>query len=220
MLVSGNIPVTTYQELASQKISTLGTREISGYVSVVQERKKQKAKIKYRKIKISDFITAPEGLPEEYYSPENGAKLSIMKSVRQYLNFLPEKNREGNFFLSGIMDEKQEPRYLNNCYLISDIKAPTPYMGAGTEAIQALVEKSMLDEDTGGRVILYMAQISDEDTSPKFFYKLGFRYIDVDQNMALQSFIDKNIFEFRLLPGYMYLPKDNIQKLLRYGQLF
>ncbi len=220
MLVSGNIPVTNYQELVSQKISTLGAREISGYAGSIQEKKKQKAKIKYRKIKTSDCITAPDGLPEAYYSTDEGIKTSIIKSVRQCLNFLPEKTHEGNFFLSGIVDEEHEQKYFNNCYLLANIESPTPHEGAGTEAMQALVEKSMLDDDTLGRVILYMAQLSDEDTSPKFFYKLGFRYIDPDSNKELKECIEKNIFEFRMPPGYMYLPKENIQKLLRYGQLF
>ncbi len=220
MLVSGNIPVTPYQEFASQKISTLGTREISGYASIVQEKKKQKAKIKYRKIKTSDCIIAPDGLPLEYYSSEEGIKHSIIKSVKQYLNFLPDKKQEGNFFLSGVIDEEREQKYFNNCYLLANIESPTPHEGAGTEAMQSLVEKSMLDDDTGGRVILYMVQLSDEDTSPKFFYKLGFRYIDEDNNTAMKEFIDKNIFEFRMPSGYMYLPKENIQKLLRYGHLF
>ncbi len=221
MLVSGNIPVTPYQEFASQKISTLGTREISGYASIVQEKKRQKAKIKYRKIKPSDVIIAPEGLPEEYYYEGEENRTSILKSVRQYLNFLPDKTQEGNFFLSGVVDEDERlQKYFNACYLISHIEAPVPLNGAGTEAMQSLVEKSMLDEETCGRVILYMVQLSEADTSPKFFYKLGFRYIDADSNTAMEKFIETNIFEFRVQPGYMYLPKGNIQKLLRYGHLF
>ncbi len=221
MLVSGNIPVTSYQELVPQKISTLGTREVSGYASIVQEKKKQKAKIKYRKIKSYDCITAPDGLPEEYYTLDGGLKKSIIKNVKQYLNIIPDKKQEGNFFLSGVVDgEKQSPKYFNNCYLLSYIESPVPYEGAGTEAMQTLVEKSLLDDDTGGRVILYMAQLSPEDTCPKFFYKLGFRYVNGDYNTELKQYIDKNIIEFRMPPGYMYLPKGHVQKLLRYGHLF
>ncbi len=220
MLVSGNIPVTSYQDLASRKISTLGTREISGYASILQEKKKQKAKIKYKKIMAADGIAAPDGLPEEYYSSGGGLKTSLIKTVRQCLNILPEKNYENNFFLSGVVVDEYPSKYFNTCYLLAAIESPIPFEGAGTEAMQSLVEKSMLDDDTCGRIILYMSQLSDKDTSPKFFYKLGFRYTEENSNIILKEMIDKNIYEFYLPPGYMYLPKENIQKLLRYGQLF
>ena len=220
MLVSGNIPVTNYPEMSSQKLSTLGSRAINGYSSVIQEKKRQKARIKYKKIKSSDLLLAPDGLPDEYYAPEKEEGFAILKGVKQYLRIIPESKREGNFFVSGVGGEEEKSKYFSDVYLLQDIESPTPREGAGTEAIQGLVEKSMLDESTNGRVILYIRPISLEDTSVQFFYKLGFRSADEAWNKKIEETIRDNLVKIEISSCYMYLPKGNIPKVLRYGQLF
>lgn len=221
MLVSGNVPVRNYQEVASQKITTFATREISGYSSTFKERKRQRARIKFKKIKLSDRIVAPDLLPDNYVVDEEILmKTSLLGNIRHFLS-INNKKQTGNFFLSGLSDDSPPLlKYFNNTYIITELESPTPREGAGTEALQGLVEKSMLDDDTQGRVVVYLEQIAPEDTSSLFFYKLGFRYAEDEQNLIIQDAIDKNMSEVIIKPSYMYLPKDNIPKLLRYGHLF
>ena len=220
MLVSGNVPVTNYPELSSQKMSTLGSRAINGYSSVIQEKKRQKARIKYKKVKASDLLVASEGFPEEYYAPEKEEGFTLLKGVKQYLRIIPESKKEGNFFVSGVGGDEEKSRYFSDVYLLQDIESPTPREGAGTEAIQCLVEKSMLDENTNGRIILYIRPIALEDTSVQFFYKLGFRSTDEAWNKKIEDSIRNNLLEIEISSCYMYLPKENVPKVLRYGQLF
>lgn len=222
MLVSGSVPIRNYQDVTSQKISTLATRKVAGYATAFVGKKKQRARIKFKKIKISDKIIAPYGMPEEYAIDEDEVlKASLLGNIRHLFALSNKKTTSGNFFLSGIAEETCPPTcYFNNTYLITELESPIPREGAGTEALQGLVEKSLLDDETQGRVIVYLEQIAPEDTSSMFFYKLGFRYADDDLNSIVHDAIDKNMSELIIKPAYMYLPKDNIQRLLRYGHLF
>ena len=117
------------------------------------------------------------------------------------------------------MPTKKINLYLKNCYKIDSIESPVRYNGAGTKAIQALVERSLADRDTQGRVVLY-AEITDGKTSPAgFFYKLGFRFIDKSMNEVMDAWLHKNIkIEGPNLTGMMYLPKNHINKVLMYGR--
>ena len=219
MQVIGNVSMRTFQDVSSsQKISTLGTREVSGYASSFFDKKRSKAKIKFKKIKGNDKLLAPVGLEDEYYYEE---KLGVLENIKQYFNIVDSKKDTGNFFLSGISEQDDELfKYFSACYLLTEIEAGEPRVGQGTEALQGLVEKSLLDTDTQGRVILFVSQIAPEDTSCKFFYKLGFRYADEEVNKLVNDAIEKNLVSLQVPEGYMYLPKANIQKLLRYGHLF
>ena len=223
MLVTGNVPIRNYQDVASQKISTLASREVSGYSSGIWAKKKQKAKLKFKKIKFLDKIIAPIGMPQEYCcDDEYIINQSFWANIRHTFEVSKHKTSSGNFFVSGMLDDSPSvsTKYFRTTYLITEIESPVPREGAGTEALQGLVEKSMLDDETQGRVILYQEQCSPEDTSAVFFYKLGFRCAESDSNEILDTVLDKNLTSFELPSGYMYLPKDNIQKLLRYGHLF
>ena len=222
MLVSGSVPVRNYQDVVSQKITTLATREVAGYSSAFVGKKKQRARIKFKKIKISDKIIAPDGMMDDYaIDEETILKTSLLGNIRHFLNISNNRKNSGNFFLSGLSDDSPPIlKYFNNTYIITELESPVPREGAGTEAVQGLVEKSLLDDETNGRVIIYHKQIAPEDTSSMFFYKLGFRYVEEEQNFIVQDAIDKNMSEMIIKPAYMYLPKDNIPKLLRYGHLF
>ena len=224
MQVSGAISVKSFQDVASsQKISTLGTKAVSGYGASVHEKKRQKARIRYKKIKGSDRLIAPCGLPEEYYYAEQQS--GVLGCIKRYLNLIKDKpalTENTNFFLSGVAEDEDvmSGKYFACSYLITELEAPVPYVGEGTLAVQGVVEKCVLDEEALGRIILYASQIAPEDTSSKFFYKLGFRYADEDLNNIVRHAIDKNLPSFEIPAGYMYLPKENIPKLLRYGHLF
>ena len=222
MLVSGSVPVRNYQDVVSQKITTFATRQVAGYSSAFVGKKKQRARIKFRKIKIADKVIAPAGIGDDYAIDEEAAiKSSFFGNIGHLLRPPKDKENVGNFFLSGLSDNMYSPPiYFNNTYIITELESPIPREGAGTEALQGLVEKSILDDDTQGRVVVYLEQIAPEDTSSMFFYKLGFRYVDEERNHIVQEAIDKNMSELIIKPAYMYLPKDNIPKLLRYGHLF
>ena len=224
MLVSGNVPVRQFQEMSSQKISTIGSRPVAGHGSPFEEKKKQKAKLKFKKIKASERFVAPDGIDENYiYEIDENAKASLLGNIRQCLSIVKEKESNGNFFLSGLPEDKlaiAPPKYFNTTYLITNIEAPELRQGLGTEAVKSLVEKSIVDEDVEGRVIVYITQLTTEDTSYQFFYKLGFRFADENLNELVKNELGKEISELIIPPGYMYLPRSNMQKLLNYGQLF
>ena len=223
MLVTGNVPIRNYQDVASQKISTLASREVSGYSSGIWAKKKQKAKLKFKKIKFLDKIIAPIGMPQVYCcDDEYIINQSFWANIRHTFEVSKHKTSSGNFFVSGMLDDSLpvSTKYFRTTYLITEIESPVPREGAGTEALQGLVEKSMLDDETQGRVILYQEQCSPEDTSAVFFYKLGFRFMDPNANENIQECIAKKIPDLPAQTGMMYLPKVNIHKLLRYGDLF
>lgn len=220
MLVNGNVPVRQFQEMSSKKISTIGARPIAGHGIPFKEKKKQKAKLKYKKIKASERLVAPVEMLEDYcYEPED--KPTLLGSIRQSLNIIKEKDSGGNFFLSGLPEEPvSSPKYFKTSYLIINIESPELRVGLGTEAIKSLVEKSVVEDDVEGRILVYITQVSPEDTSYQFFYKLGFRFVENSLNDAVKAELEKDISELLIPQCYMYLPKSNVQKLLNYGQLF
>ena len=92
--------------------------------------------------------------------------------------------------------------------------------GTGTRAVQEVVEKSVADARTCGRVTLD-AKVIDGKTCPAgFYYKLGFRFGDSAQNQRLEQWLlaggkrEANICE----TGMMFLPKENIEHCLNYGK--
>jgi hypothetical protein len=107
---------------------------------------------------------------------------------------------------------------LKNCYKIDSIISPKRYCGAGTKAVQSVLERSLADKDTEGRVVVY-AEMTDGKTSPAgFFYKLGFRFIDKSMNEIMENWVAKKItVDAPKLAGMMYLPKNHINKLMMYN---
>ena len=90
--------------------------------------------------------------------------------------------------------------------------------GSGTNSVKAVVQKSLEDIETQGRVTLD-ADCIDGKTSPAgFYYKLGFRFT----NPALNETCEKWLLEGGLrenapfCQGIMFLPKENISKCLNY----
>lgn len=177
-----------------------------------QPQKVSDAKIKYHKIKLSDKYSVQGNWSDDYVekvevktsSKELEKKLELMSRYRLITFKLPEK---------------QTYLYLKDCYIIDRLEAPQRYKGAGTKAIQALLEKALADKDTQGRIVVY-ANIIDGQTSPAgFFYKLGFRFGHKQKNEVMESWLrSNNIAEAPKITGMMYLPKNHINKLMMYKQ--
>lgn len=172
------------------------------------------AKIKFRKIKQSDKYMVHGDWTEDYvYNVE------VETSSKEI-----EKNQElmsRYKLITFRVPSKKTLTYLKNCYKIDSIEAPQRYSGAGTKAVQSVLDRSLADKDTQGRVVVY-AEITDGKTSPAgFFYKLGFRFVDKSMNEIMEAWVKKNIeTEAPKLTGMMYLPKSNINKLMMYGRNF
>lgn len=93
--------------------------------------------------------------------------------------------------------------------------------GTGTRSIQSIVQKSLADAETQGRVTLEAACLDAENAPGGFYYKLGFRFVDDTMNTECAKWI-KNGGKFEEAPfavGAMYLPKENISHCLNYGKI-
>ncbi|MBQ7126600.1 hypothetical protein IJO12_05895 [bacterium] len=124
-----------------------------------------------------------------------------------------------NFFRFG-PNQKKKTKYLKDSYIIDYIQAPQMRCGMGTLAIKELAEKAFFDPKFDGRIVTYSAPISSDIQSPAlFFYKLGFRFIEPEGNERMKECLEKNTIDIPPQIGMMYLPKYNIKKLLRYGDI-
>ena len=123
-----------------------------------------------------------------------------------------------NFFQ--LEPERKQTKFLKNCYLIDYIQSPKMGCGLGTEAIKNLAEKAMFDQKADGRIVTFCAPVWKESSPAQFFYKLGFRFMDKEANKYIEDCIIKKVPDLPPQIGMMYLPKANIHKLLRYGELF
>ena len=90
----------------------------------------------------------------------------------------------------------------------------------GTEAVKALAEKAMFDPRANGRIVTFSAPVWKESSPALFFYKLGFRFIEKGANEYMEDCLIKKIPDIPPQIGMMYLPKNNLHRLLRYGELF
>lgn len=194
---------------ASAPLKLNHKKEDESKVVVVED-----AKIKFHKIKISEKHIVQGNWNDDY----------VIKEVVETSSKEIEKNMEmmNRYKLIKFnMPAKRTISYLKNCYKIDNIVSPQRFMGAGTRAVQTVLERSLADKDTEGRIIVN-AEIIDGQTSPAgFFYKLGFRFLDNNMNDIMEQWLRKNLrSDFPALCGVMYLPKNNINKLMMYGRNF
>ena len=66
----------------------------------------------------------------------------------------------------------------------------------------------------------FSSPVWKESSPAQFFYKLGFRFIEKDANEYIEECIIKKVPDAPAQTGMMYLPRQNLHKLLRYGELF
>lgn len=183
---------------------------------------KEKATLRVKKIKRGDNIVIPGEIDDDYVDiveeeiEYKGKYSEILKSY--------EKN---NFFSSSSSSPiytprtyKRKTKYLKNCYIIDYIQSPKPRNGLGTEALKQLAEKAMFDSRAEGRIVTFSAPILKESSPALFFYKLGFRFTDPVCNAVMEECLKNNMPDIPAQIGMMYLPKNRLNKLLHYGELF
>jgi hypothetical protein len=90
----------------------------------------------------------------------------------------------------------------------------------GSEAIKQLAEKAMFDSRAEGRIVTFSAPLMRESSPALFFYKLGFRFTDPQCNLVMEECLKNKMPDIPAQIGMMYLPKSQLHKLLRYGELF
>lgn len=168
---------------------------------------KEKATLRVKKFRRADNIIIAGEIEEDY--------VDIVEED------VPEEqllNQHYNFFQPKV--EKKKTKYLKHCYVVDYILSPVQRRGLGTEAIKGLAEKAFFDKRTEGRIVTFSTPIVKESSPAIFFYKLGFRFIDPAANKYIEECLAKNIPDIPAQSGMMYLPKAQLQKLLRYGDLF
>ena len=182
---------------------------------------KEKATIRIKKIKRGDNIIIPGEIDDDYVDIVE-EEIEYKGKYSQYLN-----SGAGNFFakqdgtnLYIPRTYKRKTKYLKNCYIIDYIQSPKPKNGLGTEALKQLAEKAMFDSRAEGRIVTFSAPIMKESSPAMFFYKLGFRFTDPACNEVMEECLKNNMPDIPAQIGMMYLPKNRINKLLHYGELF
>ncbi len=167
---------------------------------------KEKAELRVKKFRRGENIIVTGEIDDDYVDIVED---EIEKEVPQ----------SDNFFISPIKI-KRKLKYLKNCYVIDYIQSPKTHCGLGTEAIKGLAEKAMFDTRADGRIVTYSSPVWKESSPALFFYKLGFRFVDPAGNEYMQECIKNKTLDIPPQTGMMYLPKNNLHKLLRYGELF
>ena len=90
----------------------------------------------------------------------------------------------------------------------------------GTNAVQSVVEESLKNPLTKGRVTLDAQDIDKVGSPAGFYYKLGFRFSNPSINEEFATWL-KNGGTRANAPqttGFMFLPKENIEHCLNYGK--
>ena len=166
---------------------------------------KEKATLRVKKFKRSDNIIIAGEIEDHY--------VDIVEEI------IPDSGGSQNFFYTPL-PQKKKTKYLKNSYIIDYIQSPKVRCGLGTEALKGLAEKAFFDSRAEGRIVTYCSPVCKESSPALFFYKLGFRFMDPEANEYMEECLIKKVPDTPPQKGMMYLPKSNIHKLLRYGDLF
>lgn len=201
---------------AMPSVSSMTMPPILGFKTPVL---KEKANIRIKKIKRGDNIIIPGEIDDDY--------VDIVEEKIENSSGSGGANSAENFFTRPMLftPPPQQPttrkiKYLKNCYIIDYIQSPKTRCGLGTNAIKQLAEKAMFDPKADGRIVTFSAPLVKEASPAIFFYKLGFRFTDPNANEAIEECLRQNIPDIPAQIGMMYLPKVQLHKLLRYGELF
>ena len=165
---------------------------------------REKAIIRVKKFKRGDNIIIPGEIDDDY--------VDIIEEEE-----MPFNDPSFNFFQR--LPEKKKTKFLKNCYVIDFIQSPKTRCGLGTAAVKNLAEKAMFDNKADGRIVTFSSPLWKESSPALFFYKLGFRFTNPEANKYMEECLIQNIPDIPPQIGMMYLPKSNLHKLLRYGDL-
>lgn len=168
---------------------------------------KEKATIRIKKINRSDNIVIPGIIDDDYVDIVEDEEQNITTDSSGF-----------NFFQ--LEPGKKKTKFLKNCYVIDYIQSPRQRCGLGTEAVKSLAEKAMFDARAQGRIVTFSAPVWKESSPALFFYKLGFRFMEEEANNYMEECIIKKVPDIPPQIGMMYLPRNNLNRLLRYGELF
>lgn len=140
-------------------------------------------------------------------------------------NYVDIVEEDGNTAITGfnffeLTPQKKKTKYLKNSYVIDYIQSPKACCGLGTEALKGLAEKAMFDPKAEGRIVTFCTPVWKESSPAQFFYKLGFRFMDKKANEYIEECIIKKVPDLPPQIGMMYLPRTNLHRLLRYGDVF
>ena len=185
-------------------IQSMGMPPILGFKTPLL---KQKADIRVKKIKRGDNIIIPGIIDDDY--------VDIIEETIKL-----QDGNENFFTSSGTPVIKHKRQYLKNCYIIDYIQSPKQRCGLGTEAIKSLAEKAMFDPKAQGRIVTFSSPMIKESSPALFFYKLGFRFTSPQANDYMEECLRKKVPDIPPQTGMMFLPRNRIHKLLRYGELF
>ena len=202
-----NVDTRVPMSINKAATSTIGGMKMPPILSFKTPLHKKKAILRVNKFKRSDDVIIAGVIDDDY--------VDIVEEVCGY----PTRSDSMNFFEQSV-PIKQKTRYLKDSYVIDYIQAPQMRCGLGTEAIKGLAEKAMFDPKIQGRIVTFSAPVCKESSPALFFYKLGFRFLDPAGNDYMKECLAKNVPDIPPQTGMMYLPKHNLQKLLRYGDLF
>ena len=195
----------------TQSVTSFGMPPILGFKTPLL---KEKATIRVKKIKRGDNIIIPGEIDDDY-----------VDIVEEEIQMPPPATNNKNLFLNPPLlfkptVYKRKTKFLKNCYIIDYIQSPKQRCGLGTAAIKQLAEKAMFDTKAEGRIVTFSAPIMKEASPALFFYKLGFRFINPKSNEVMEECLANKMPDLPAVMGMMYLPKNRLHKLLRYGDLF
>lgn len=206
---------------ASTSLSSMSLPAIVGFKT---PQLKEKATIRIKKIKRGDNIIIPGEIDDDYVDI---VEEEIRHNSGGYGIGGSSFFASPNLFLDDSSPlyapppvKKRKTKYLKNCYIIDYIQSPKVGCGMGTEAIKNLAEKAMFDKKADGRIVTFSAPIIKESSPALFFYKLGFRFTEPEANECMEKCLKDKIPDIPAQIGMMYLPKNRLHKLLRYGDLF
>lgn len=168
---------------------------------------KEKATLRVKKFSRRDNIIIAGEIDDDY-----------VDIIEEKLPDSPELQHSYSFFKT--KPEVKKTKILKDCYVIDYIQSPKQRCGLGTEALKGLAEKAMFDSRAEGRIVTFSSPVWKESSPALFFYKLGFRFMDAGANGYMQECLIKKIPDIPPQIGMMYLPKKNLHKLLRYGEVF
>lgn len=208
-----NVDVRQPMNTAKARSSMFGGVTMPPLLSFKKPPKKNKAELRIQKFKRSDNIIIDGVIDDDY-----------VDIIEEEIVDSPIIQTPQNFFstggISSPVPEKRKTKYLKNCYVIDYIQSPISRQGYGSLALKGLAEKAFFDKNVEGRIVTYSAPVCQESSPALFFYKLGFRFMDPEANEYMKECLIKNIPDIPVQKGMMFLPRYNLHKLIRYGELF